>query len=129
MINIQKFTAMTKLFYEGGPLFMGILTIVFLVLIVVSVYAFINKQKTAEKEKNLSLIRGVGLFALVTGILGQLIGLYEAFSAIQQVGDVSPAMLASGLRVSMITTLYGMVIFIFSLLIWFAFSFQSPKNK
>lgn len=120
---------MTKLFYEGGPLFMGILTIVFLVLIVVSVYAFINKQKTAEKEKNLSLIRGVGLFALVTGILGQLIGLYEAFSAIQQVGDVSPAMLASGLRVSMITTLYGMVIFIFSLLIWFAFSFQSPKNK
>lgn len=120
---------MTKLFNEGGPLFMGILTIVFLVLIVISVYAYLNKQKTEEKERNLSLIRGVGLFALVTGILGQLIGLYDAFSAIQGMGSVSPAMLAGGLRVSMITTLYGVVIFIVSLLIWFAFSFQSAKNQ
>jgi len=108
---------------------MGILTIIFVILIVVSVFTYSNRTKTDQYARNLSLIRGVGLLGLVMGILGQLIGLYEAFSAIQKVVDVSPAMLAGGFRVSMITTLYGFVIFIVSLLIWFLLSMQSVKNK
>ncbi|WP_350216827.1 MotA/TolQ/ExbB proton channel family protein [Ekhidna sp.] len=53
---------------------------------------------------------------LITGVLGQLIGLFSSFEAIQQMESVSPAILAGGLKVSMITTIYGSVIYIIALL-------------
>jgi biopolymer transport protein ExbB/TolQ len=59
---------------------------------------------------------------MITGILGQLIGLYMAFVAIEQAADISPAIVAGGLKVSMITTLYGVFIYLFSILLWFLLS-------
>lgn len=56
---------------------------------------------------------------LFMGIPGQLIGLLEAFKALEQVGDISPALLAGGLKISMITILYGILIYLFPILIWF----------
>ncbi len=107
---------MFKLFIEGGPLFMGILTIIFLAMLITSVRCFVNLKDGDTKK--ISLIKSIGLFALVFGVLGQLIGLFSAFSAIEQMKDVSPALLAGGLKVSMITTLYGMIIYAISLIIW-----------
>ena len=60
-----------------------------------------------------------GMLALVTGIFGQMIGLYEAMKHISQIGEVSQAVLAGGLRVSSITSLYGFIVFILAHLIWF----------
>ena len=54
---------------------------------------------------------------LLSSILGQIIGLYAAFEAIEAAADISPAMLAGGLKVSLITTIYGLLIFVISLLI------------
>jgi biopolymer transport protein ExbB/TolQ len=115
---------MADLFYMGGPLFMGILTFLLVVLLAVSTYFFISiaSGKSGEKENfrhRLTYIKGVGLFTMITGILGQLIGLLEAFKAIEAAGDVSPALLAGGLKVSMITTLYGIFIYLLSIIIWF----------
>lgn len=103
---------MIDLFYQGGPLFMGILTIIFVLLIIVSVMIWLGK---VSDFIDLDLVRQMGLFALVMGIFAQLIGLYQAFSAIQEMGSVSPAMLAGGIQVSMITTLYGILIFMISI--------------
>lgn len=111
---------MLKLFYEGGPLFMGILTIVLILVIVQSIRIFTINSDEQWLLKNRSLLKGIGLLALVIGILGQLIGLFDAFGAIQQMGQVSPAMLAGGLKVSLITTLYGLIIFIIAQLLWLA---------
>jgi biopolymer transport protein ExbB/TolQ len=59
---------------------------------------------------------------MITGILGQLIGLYSAFRAIEQAGDISPALVFGGIKVSMITTFYGIFIYLLSLLLWFVVS-------
>ncbi len=114
---------MFNLFYEGGPLFMGILTILLFVVVIVSIYFLYVIVRKEYKDldmtlKRLKLIKATGTFALVTGILGQLIGLYMAFSVIQKAGSVSSELLAGGLRISMITTLYGMIIFLISYLLW-----------
>lgn len=114
---------MFNLFYEGGPLFMGILTILFFIVIILSIYFFYIISRKEYKDldlilKRLKLIKSTGVFALATGILGQLIGLYSAFSMIQEAGAVSTEILVGGLRVSMITTLYGMIIFLISYLLW-----------
>ena len=65
------------------------------------------------KKVTLRFVKEVGLLALVVGILGQLIGLFEAFQALESMEvQASTAMIMGGLKVSMITTLYGLLIFI-----------------
>ncbi|WP_370477585.1 MotA/TolQ/ExbB proton channel family protein [Tamlana flava] len=93
---------MLDLFYQGGPLFMTILTILLLGVIVCF-------WKFPE------WIKEVGLLALSFGILGQIIGLYIAFQGIEEMGQVSQEMMAGGLKVSSITTIYGLLIYIVSL--------------
>ena len=111
-------------FVMGGSLFMSILTILLVIIVAVSVYfaVTIAGGKASEKanfKQQLRYVKSLGLFTMITGILGQLIGLFSAFTAIEAAGDVSPAMLAGGLKISMITSLTGIVIYLISIIIWF----------
>lgn len=124
---------MTSLFYEGG-IFMGILTILLLIIIAMAVYQFVqisknNYEHATTFRHHLSRIKSLGLFALVVGIFGQLLGLYQVFSFIGQVGSISPAILAGGLKVSTIPTLYGMIIFLLSWLIWMGLDFKASNKS
>lgn len=124
---------MAQLFYMGGPLFMGILTCLFVILVAISVYFILAiASGRASGRQNfrhqLTYLKSVGLFTMITGILGQLIGLMSAFKAIERVGDISPAMLAGGLKVSMITTLYGILIYLISIVIWFLLDLWHHKK-
>ena len=95
---------MLELFYQGGTLFMSLLTIL-LIALIVSAFKFPE------------WINEIDLLALAVGALGQIIGLYGAFKAIEEMGQVSQQMMAGGLRVSSITTMYGLIIYIISLVI------------
>ncbi|NBC64295.1 MAG: hypothetical protein GVY07_01360 [Bacteroidetes bacterium] len=110
---------MFDLFYMGGPLFMGLLTIILVALIATAVYSFVKINRDGSSPKSVSLVKEIGIFGFVFGIFGQFLGLYQAFTAIEAAGDVSPALLAGGLKVSMITTLYGMIIFVIAWLLYF----------
>ncbi|HET6527576.1 MAG TPA: MotA/TolQ/ExbB proton channel family protein [Balneolaceae bacterium] len=66
----------------------------------------------------LKYIKSVGLFALVFGLFGQLMGLYQMFSVIEVAGAISPAIVAGGLKVTMISALYGVLIFLISYIVW-----------
>jgi putative Mn2+ efflux pump MntP len=115
---------MKEWFVMGGSLFMSILSILLVIVVAVSVYfaVTIANGKASEKanfKQQLRYVKSLGLFTMITGILGQLIGLFSAFTAIEAAGDVSPAMLAGGLKVSMITSLTGIVIYLISIIIWF----------
>ena len=124
---------MKELFYMGGPLFMGILTVLLVILLAVTVYfaTLIAAGKAGEKinfPHRLGYIKAIGLFIFITGILGQLVGLVEAFKAIEQAMDISPPIMAGGLKVSMITTIYGMLIYLISILIWFVLDLWYHKT-
>lgn len=115
---------MKNLFYEGGPLFMGMLTVVLIILIAWVAYHFLpvlfKKEADSVKSKShLKHIKTIGTFALITGILGQLIGLISAFDAVEAAGGVPMAMLMGGLKVSTIPTVYGIFIYMISLILWF----------
>ena len=121
-------------FIMGGSLFMSILTILLVIMVAVSVYyaVVIASGKSRDRENfahQLKYVRSIGLFTLVTGILGQMIGLFMAFTAIEAAQDISPAILAGGLKVSMITTLTGMVIYLLSILIWFLLDLWHQKKQ
>jgi hypothetical protein len=95
---------MFKLFVEGGAGWMSLLT---LELIAVLLAAW----KAPAKVKEL------GILALATGILVTLLGMMGAAASIHMAGGVPQGLLWAGIRVALITTLYGMVIYIVSLVI------------
>jgi len=43
------------------------------------------------------------------GFLGTVIGMIQAFDKIQQVGDISPTVVAGGMKVALITTVFGLL--------------------
>lgn len=92
-------------FMMGGPLFMGLLTLILLAILVVF---FTGRQGFKE----------LGILALTVGILGQLIGLFSAFEVMES-SAISQSLLAGGLKVSSITTIYGMLIYILSVVLRF----------
>jgi len=120
-------------FIMGGALFMSFLTILLVIVIAVSVYFAILIANGKAKERTnflhqLKYVKSIGLFTMITGILGQLIGLFMAFTAIESAQDISPAILAGGLKVSMITTLTGTFIYMLSILIWFLLDLWYQKT-
>ena len=104
-----------QLLHEGGPFFMVPILMVLLVilfLVIKSIWVFYREKRWSSKY--IKLINSLGLLILVWGILGQLIGLIEAFDRIEMLGDISASMLAGGLKVSALPTLFGCFVFVVS---------------
>jgi biopolymer transport protein ExbB/TolQ len=109
----------------GGMLFMSILSFLFLIVIFLAgwkTYQFFLAIPVSDqrKKRGISEILQVGTFALFFGVLGQVIGLFDAFKAMEGMESVPLPLLAGGLKVSTITTLYGSLIFGISGILWFA---------
>ncbi len=113
---------MFELFIEGGWLFMTLITGMGLCMLFFATKAAsaIYGTAAAYPSSRLYYIRFFGMLALVTGVLGQIIGLYEGMKQISLSGEVSQAVLAGGLKASSIATIYGFLIFILAHLFWFA---------
>ena len=61
-------------------------------------------------EKGCSWITLFIAMAPSLGFLGTVIGMVQAFDTIQQVGDISPTVVAGGMKVALITTIFGIVV-------------------
>ncbi len=113
---------------------MGVLTTLFLLMLTYSVINLIGILNSKDGEilkvrSRLTHIKSIGLFSVITGIFGQLIGLYTAFAVIENAADISPALIFGGLKVSMITTLYGIVIYLISIAVWLALDIIASKKE
>ncbi len=61
-------------------------------------------------EKNLSWISLFISVAPMLGFMGTVIGMIQAFDKIQEQGDVSPTVVAGGIKVALITTVTGLIV-------------------
>ena len=64
----------------------------------------------SEMENGLSWISLFIALAPSLGFLGTVIGMIEAFDAIQRAGDISPNVVAGGMKVALITTVGGLIV-------------------
>ena len=65
--------------------------------------------QTGQMESGLSWI---GLFIALSpmlGFMGTVVGMIEAFDQIQAAGDISPTVVAGGIKVALLTTLMGLI--------------------
>jgi len=61
-------------------------------------------------EKGLSWISLFIALAPMLGFMGTVIGMIAAFDAIEVAGDISPSLVAGGIKVALITTVSGLVV-------------------
>lgn len=61
-------------------------------------------------EKGLSWISLFIALAPMLGFMGTVIGMIGAFDSIQAAGDISPALVAGGIKVALITTVTGLIV-------------------
>lgn len=61
-------------------------------------------------ERNLSWITLFIAIAPSLGFLGTVIGMVQAFDDIQRAGDISPTIVAAGMKVALLTTVFGLIV-------------------
>ena len=74
-----------------------------------SIYSYGSVQ-TAKLEKGTSWIKLFIAMAPSLGFLGTVIGMVMAFEQIQLRGDIGATIVASGMKVALITTIFGIVV-------------------
>lgn len=95
---------------QDGGLFITIAILIFLLVIVgLIIKAFLQKD---DNSKTRSLIASFGWLALAWGYLGRTFGLIMAFDKIAAAGDISPSMMAGGLKMALVGPLMGLITFI-----------------
>ena len=95
---------MFRLFVEGGVIYMTILTLMFIAL-------FLAAWKAP------AWVKEIGKMAVVFGVIASVIGFFVAADAIVEFWPISPDIIWGGMRLAMITTLYGLLIYFVSLII------------
>lgn len=63
-----------------------------------------------QLEKNVSWISLFIALAPMLGFMGTVIGMIIAFDRIQAAGDMSPSLVAGGIKVALLTTVFGLVV-------------------
>ena len=104
--ELRLFSKIKIIFMSGDSFFMSILSFILFLTLVSFIFL---------KNKNIAIY--VGLIALLFGILGTIIGVIRVFDVIEAAGDISPSLVAGGMKVVMITTVYGLIIFIISVIL------------
>ena len=61
-------------------------------------------------EKNMSWIAFVIAVAPMLGFLGTVVGMVQAFDDIEAAGDISPTVVAGGMKVALLTTVFGLIV-------------------
>ncbi len=111
---------MLDLLKQGGLTFTAPLTVI--AFAVVAAAAGASLLQLTGRGRAVFWKRSVfhlGLFGLVFGVFSHAVSLYQMMQAIESFGSVSPAMVAGGLRASLVAPVYGLGIFIGAMLLWF----------
>ena len=61
-------------------------------------------------EKGLSWISLFIAIAPMLGFMGTVIGMIGAFDSIEAAGDISPSLVAGGIKVALLTTVFGLIV-------------------
>jgi biopolymer transport protein ExbB/TolQ len=109
---------MYDIYVAGGTMFMHPLTLLLLINLGLSIFVIIAILQKKKLNRNfLEAIRQLGGLALAWGVFSTVIGLFFAFDDLAGMKETLPLyVIMGGLKVALITILYGLIIFIFSLI-------------
>jgi len=99
-------------FLEGGALFMSLILICLLMSIFFTVKSILKIKTDIEvSKKTLKHISDSGTLGLALGVMGAFLGLISAFDVLEASGAAEPAIIAGGLKVALLSPLFGLFTF------------------
>ena len=104
--ELSLFGKIKRIHMSGGILFMSILS-----------FMLLSTLTSFILFKNKNIVLFLGFISLLLGRLGTFLGVTGAFDAIEAAGDIAPSLVMGGIKVSLTTTIYGLIIFIISLIL------------
>lgn len=100
-------------FQEGGPFIMSMILICFLLGLFFVIQSFMTLKKAPKISKKMrALAIDISLLGLVIGFFGSILGMITAFDSIEAFDKMNSGLLASGLKVSFLTAVFGTITFI-----------------
>ncbi|MBN1927086.1 MAG: MotA/TolQ/ExbB proton channel family protein [Prolixibacteraceae bacterium] len=94
---------------DGGPVFTYPILIMLFIILALFALGIIDKK---NQVKTNSLMIHIGWFAVAWGFLGRTFGLIHAFDAVSAAGELTPRLLAHGLKMALVDPLMGIFVFI-----------------
>ena len=105
-------TTLFNRFLEGGALFMSLVLVCLLLSIYFLVKSLVNIKTNIEiSKKMLKHISDSGTLGLALGVTGAFIGLITAFDVLEATGEANPSIIAGGLKVALLSPLFGLFTF------------------
>ena len=99
-------------FLEGGALFMSLILICLLMSIFFTVKSILKIKTDIEvSKKTLKHISDSGTLGLALGVMGAFLGLISAFDVLEASGAAEPAIIAGGVKVALLSPLFGLLTF------------------
>ena len=114
MTTISAILELTLLdrFLEGGALFMSLILICLLMSIFFTVKSILKIKTDKEVSKKiLKHISDSGTLGLALGVMGAFLGLISAFDVLEASGGAEPAIIAGGVKVALLSPLFGLLTF------------------
>jgi hypothetical protein len=111
---------MIELFHNGGYMMWPILGCALIVLALAASGArrLLDPERPRRADFAIGAIPFWGSFAVVLGILGTVVGWMQIARNVERAGTVEPSLIWAGFGVSLITTLFGLLVLAVSLLVW-----------
>jgi biopolymer transport protein ExbB len=69
----------------------------------------LGSVENGKLERGVSWISLFIALAPMLGFMGTVIGMIQAFDAIEAAGDISPSLVAGGIKVALLTTVFGLI--------------------
>lgn len=96
-------------FVDGGPIFTIVIFICLILVLALFVATFMIRT---NQQKYMSLMKHIGWFAVAWGFMGRTFGLIHAFDLVEASGELTPSLLAEGLKMALVDPLFGIFVFI-----------------
>jgi flagellar motor component MotA len=107
----------TELHNDGGIIFMMPLSILLTINIGLVIYSIFGLTQKRNVSKFIEVVRQIGVLAAAFGAASTILGLFQAFGALSRENQVWPfEVIMGGMRVAVITAMYGLFIFCLSFL-------------
>ena len=95
-------------FNDGGPIFTYTIFIVLIIILALFIKGLMDK---GDNKKTIDLMASFAWFAVAWGFLGRTFGLIKAFDLVESAGELTPSLLAGGLKMALVDPLFGIFVF------------------
>jgi hypothetical protein len=121
---------LSELYSWGGAPFMHPLTLFLIVNSCIVIYVVVLQvQKKQIRLTLIEAIKQIGVLALAWGTFSTIAGLFQAFDALEAIKEMLPfQVIMGGMKVALITVLYGLIIFCLSMIAYIILKLTSKNS-